>query len=76
MATLDGAVAAKEGDDVAVLVSNDLHLQVARARGEAHEEDGRAGDLGLDLAVSGAELHRLGNLADTLATTTLGSLDL
>ena len=46
---LDGAVAAEHGDGVAVLVGQDLDLQVAGVLRQLHDEDGRAGHLCLDL---------------------------
>lgn len=46
---LHGAVTAEQGDGIAILVSQDLHLQVPRVFRQLHDEDGRAGDFGLDL---------------------------
>lgn len=49
MSPLDGAVSAKQGDGVAVLVGEDLDLQVTGMLGQLHDEDGRAGHLRLHL---------------------------
>ena len=46
---LDGAVPPKQGDGVAILVGQDLHLQVAGVLRQLHDEDRGAGDLSLDL---------------------------
>lgn len=37
---LDGAVTAKEGDGIAILISQHLYLQVPRMLGQLHQEDG------------------------------------
>ena len=42
VAALHGAVAPEEGDRVAILVREKLHLEMARLSGELHDEDGRA----------------------------------
>lgn len=47
--TLDGAVAAKDGDGVAIAVSQQLYLQVPSVGGQLHDEDGRPWDLCLHL---------------------------
>ena len=52
---LDGAVSPEQGDGVAVLVGQDLHLEVAGVLGQLHDEDGRAGNLGLNLRAPGTQ---------------------
>ena len=46
MPALDGAVAAIEGDGIAVLIRQKLHLKVTGIGGKLHDEDWGAGDLG------------------------------
>lgn len=43
--------------------------------GKLHDEDGRAGDFAGSSLVKSLKLVLMGNLSDTLATTTFGSLD-
>ena len=73
--TLGGAVAAVEGDGVAVLVSHDLHLQVARVRAQLHHEDGRAWHLVLHLREARLELRQVLYHANAFATTTFRGLN-
>lgn len=60
VAALHGAVPAKEGDGVAVLVCQDLHLQVPRLLGQSHDKDWGARDFGLNLR---QRQHRNGHIA-------------
>lgn len=46
---LHGAVSSEQGDGVAVLIGQDLHLQVTSVLGELHDENGRAGNFCLHL---------------------------
>mmetsp|Transcript_18949 Transcript_18949/g.55655 ORF Transcript_18949/g.55655 Transcript_18949/m.55655 type:complete len:1292 (+) Transcript_18949:3267-7142(+) len=75
VAPLGGAVAAVERDGVAVLVADNLDLEVARLGTELHEEDGRAGHLVHHLGVGGAERVLRERLADALAAATLRGLE-
>ncbi len=69
---LDGAVSAEERDVVAVLIGEQLHLQMSRAVGQLHDEDGRSGDFARRSLVRVARsLLRVENLSDALATATL-----
>mmetsp|Transcript_32537 Transcript_32537/g.76880 ORF Transcript_32537/g.76880 Transcript_32537/m.76880 type:complete len:1302 (-) Transcript_32537:34-3939(-) len=74
-AALRRAVAPAERDGVAVLVAHDLHLQVARALAELHEEDRRAGHLAQHLRVGGAQRVLVPRHADALAAAALGRLE-
>lgn len=46
---LHGAIPAKEGDGIAILIRQDLHLQVPRLFGQSHYKDGRAWHFSLNL---------------------------
>ncbi|PNY27761.1 Uncharacterized protein TCAP_02317 [Tolypocladium capitatum] len=72
---LDGAVAAEEGDVVAVLVGQQLDLEMPGVAGQLHDEDGGAGDLAGGGLVQGLEVVGADGLADALAATALGGLD-
>ena len=74
-AALRRAVAPAERDRVAVRVAHDLHLEVARARAERDEEDGRAGHLAEYLRVGDAQRGLVGRHADALAAAALGGLE-
>ena len=74
VATLHRAVATGESDGVPVLVRQQLHLEVARVRREAHEEDRRAWHFALDLAVRVDEAVGGLHHADALASAALGRL--
>merc|ERR1719183_759678 len=74
-AALGGAVTAVEGDGVAVLITDDLDLDVTGVLTELHEEDGRSDDLVGDLDVGVAEVILVVDEADTLTTASLGGLD-
>ena len=67
MAALDGAVAAVEGDSVAVLVGQQLHLEVAGVGGELHDEDRGARELAEHLMVRVLDLRWAVDHADALA---------
>jgi len=58
VAALHGAVALAEMDDVAVLVAEDLHLDVLRARNVFLEKDGRVAECALGLALRLVEQRR------------------
>ena len=79
MAALDRAVALAEVDDVAVVVGEDLDLDVARVGQVALDVDGRVGEELLALARRALErLLELGLLerdAEALAAATAGRLD-
>lgn len=46
---LDGAVSSKQRDGVPVFISKNLNLKVSGVLSQLHDEDGRAGDLWLNL---------------------------
>mmetsp|Transcript_46731 Transcript_46731/g.91239 ORF Transcript_46731/g.91239 Transcript_46731/m.91239 type:complete len:335 (+) Transcript_46731:5936-6940(+) len=72
---LHGAVPSVERDGRAVLVGDELHLEVARFLRQPHDEDGRSGHLPCHLAVGvGHVLHPV-HATDPLAAAPLGSLD-
>mmetsp|Transcript_13887 Transcript_13887/g.33108 ORF Transcript_13887/g.33108 Transcript_13887/m.33108 type:complete len:869 (-) Transcript_13887:356-2962(-) len=70
-AALGGAVTSVEGDGVAVLITDDLDLDVTCVLTELHEEDGRSDDLVGDLDVGVAEVVLVVDEADTLTTASL-----
>ena len=74
-AALGGAIASVESDGVAVLVADDLDLDVAGVLTELHEEDGGADDLVGDLNVGVLEVLLVVDEADALAAAALGGLD-
>lgn len=59
VAPLHGAVAAEERDGVAVLVCQDLHLQVPGLLGQPHHKDGGAWHLCLNLQQGQREAEHL-----------------
>ena len=73
--TLGGAITSVESDGVAVLVTDDLDLDVTGVLTELHEEDGRADDLVGDLNVGVLEVLLVVDEADALTATALGGLD-
>ncbi|RUS22134.1 LOW QUALITY PROTEIN: hypothetical protein BC937DRAFT_90266 [Endogone sp. FLAS-F59071] len=73
--TLHRAIAAEEGDGVAVLVGQQLNLKMTRVARELHDENGRAGHLAQNLSEGLPKPFLTHDLADTLAATALGSLD-
>ena len=98
VATLDRAVTAEQRDGIAVLVGDDLDLEVTRSSGELHDEDRRSchfrrgcvskilshsarrrgkrtGNLGQDSLVGLLEVGLAVDLADTLSSASLRSLD-
>ena len=74
-ATLGGAITSVESDGVAVLVTDDLDLDVPGVLTELHEEDGRSDDLVGDLDVGVLEVLLVVDEADALAAAALGGLD-
>ena len=70
-AALGRAIAAVEGHGVAVLISDDLHLEMASVLAELHHEHGGAGHLVLDLDKVGAQLVLIVGHTDTLTTASL-----
>lgn len=75
VSALNRAISAEERDVVAILIGKKLDLQMPGAVGELHDEDGRAGNFASGSIVKRLEVVLAEDLADTLATTTLGGLD-
>ena len=79
MAALQGAVTLKEVHNVALTVSQDLHLNVAGAQHCLFKEDSGIAEGGVGLSHSrfhsGAQVFTLLNAAHTAAATTGNSLD-
>ena len=75
MSALNRAISAEERDVVAILIGKKLNLQMTGAVGELHDKDGRAGNFASGGIVKRLEVVLAEDLADTLATTTLGGLD-
>ena len=73
--SLDGAVAAEDGDGVAVLVGQQLDLEMSGVARELHNEDGGARDLARGRIVLAVELLLVVDLPDALATASFGRLD-
>mmetsp|Transcript_33963 Transcript_33963/g.74704 ORF Transcript_33963/g.74704 Transcript_33963/m.74704 type:complete len:459 (+) Transcript_33963:4774-6150(+) len=73
--TLGGAVTTVESDGVAVLVTDDLNLDVTGVLTKLHEEDGGSDDLIGNLDVGVLEILLVVHETDALTTATLGSLD-
>eukprot|EP00411_Alexandrium_monilatum_P081316 CAMPEP_0175615686 /NCGR_PEP_ID=MMETSP0096-20121207/65497_1 /TAXON_ID=311494 /ORGANISM="Alexandrium monilatum, Strain CCMP3105" /LENGTH=218 /DNA_ID=CAMNT_0016920831 /DNA_START=190 /DNA_END=842 /DNA_ORIENTATION=- len=74
-AALRGAVSPIERQSVAVLVAEDLDLQVPGLAAQLHHEDGRARYLRLHIGEGDPELLVVGGLADALSTAALGGFD-
>mmetsp|Transcript_37522 Transcript_37522/g.76970 ORF Transcript_37522/g.76970 Transcript_37522/m.76970 type:complete len:339 (+) Transcript_37522:4954-5970(+) len=74
-AALRGAVTPVERDGVAVLVADNLNLEMARVLAKLHHEHRRSGDLVLHLEEVGPELLLVGRHPNSLSATTLGSLE-
>lgn len=60
---LDGAVSAKQRDGVPVFISKNLNLKVSRVLSQLHDEDRRAGSLGLNLRAKNTHIYE--DAADT-----------
>ena len=73
--TLDGAITTEEGNVVAVLISQQLHLEMASVTSQLHNEDRRSRNLVGGGVVQGVELFLVLDLSNTLTTTTFGGLD-
>ena len=73
--SLHGAITSREDEHVLVLVGHHLHLDVARAVAQPHQEDGRTLHLVCHLLVHPLDLTRLDRLANALAAAALGRLD-
>merc|ERR1719258_493228 len=74
-AALRRAVAPVQRDGVAVLVADDLDLQVPRAGHELHDEDRGTGLLVLDLRERRAQFFRVLAHADALAAAAFRSFE-
>lgn len=74
-AALGGAVTAVQGHGVAVLVPDDLNLEVASVLAQLHEEDGGAYDLVLHLNVSVPEVVLVVDETDAFTSSSFGRFD-
>mmetsp|Transcript_29019 Transcript_29019/g.66417 ORF Transcript_29019/g.66417 Transcript_29019/m.66417 type:complete len:203 (-) Transcript_29019:617-1225(-) len=75
MSALHGTVASVQSQCLAILVRDQLDLQVSRPRGQFHDEDGRTGNLPRNLAVGVGHVLRTVHHADALPAPALAGLD-
>jgi len=75
MSSLDGTISTKERDIRAILIGQQLNLQMPSIPCHFHDKNRRARDFSHDLSIKTRELFRTINFSNTLSSTSLGSFD-